>query len=556
MSRFDPTRYRPFEPVRLTDRTWPDQVIDHAPRWCAVDLRDGNQALVDPMSVEQKKRLFELLVKVGFEEIEVGFPAASQPDFDFVRWAIESHAIPDGVAVQVLTQARPHLIQRTFEALQGAKRAVVHLYNSTSKVQREKVFRMDRQGIIDIAVAGAKEVKAQAERYPDTEWTFQYSPESFTGTELDFAVEICEAVMAVWQPTPDKPMIINLPATVEMASPNVYADQVEWFSRHLPNRGSVILSLHTHNDRGCAVAAGELGIMAGAQRIEGTLLGNGERTGNMDILTMGMNLYSHGVDPGLDFSNMAEIVRTVEEVTGIPVHPRHPWAGELVYTAFSGSHQDAIRKCLADRDEASPWEVAYLPIDPRDIGRTYQEVIRINSQSGKGGVAYVLERDHGLSLPRWMQIEFAPVVQRRVEEDAAELSSEKIWQLFRETYVELDQPYRITGYHIDRAEQDRIRVDIDGPRGPMTIAGEGQGALEALVNGIDKAFGARVEIANYSEQAVRGGTDSEAATYVQLNCCGQLYSGVAFHRDTVAAVIDAVLVALNRIVESGARSAA
>ena len=392
MSNFDHKKYKPFAPVGKTDRRWPDQVIDKAPLWCSVDLRDGNQALIEPMTARQKSLLWDQLVKIGFKEIEVGFPSASSHDYDFVRELIDNDRIPEDVTIQVLVQARKELIEKTFESLKGAKRAVVHVYNSTSTVQREQVFGLDRQGIIDIAVNGAQLVQACAQKYPQTEWTFEYSPESFTGTELDFAVDVCNAVTAVWKPTPEKPVIINLPATVEMSTPNLYADQIEWFCDKVANRESLLISLHTHNDRGCAVAAAELGVMAGADRVEGTLMGNGERTGNMDVVTMAMNLYSQGVDPKLNLANMDEIIRTVKECTHLPVHPRHPWAGELVFTAFSGSHQDAIKKCLSRRDEEQAWEVAYLPIDPADIGRSYQEVIRINSQSGKGGIAYVLER--------------------------------------------------------------------------------------------------------------------------------------------------------------------
>ncbi|MFZ5603438.1 MAG: 2-isopropylmalate synthase, partial [Pseudomonadota bacterium] len=383
---FDFRKYRPYLPVQLRDRTWPDQTIDTAPAWCSVDLRDGNQALIDPMNVEEKKRLFALLVKVGFKEIEVGFPAASQPDFDFVRALIEENRIPDDVTIQVLTQSRDELIERSFESLRGAKKAIVHLYNSTSPTQREQVFGLDKTGITAIAVHGAQKVKSEARKYPQTQWSFQYSPESYSGTEVDYAVEVCNAVLDVWQPTAQNKVILNLPATVEMTTPNVYADQIEYFCRHVNFRENVIISLHTHNDRGCAVAAAELGVMAGADRIEGTLLGNGERTGNMDIVTMALNLYSRGVDPQLDLANMDEIISVVQDVTKLPVHPRHPYAGELVYTAFSGSHQDAIRKCLSRRKEGDVWDVAYLPIDPADLGRSYEAVVRINSQSGKGGV--------------------------------------------------------------------------------------------------------------------------------------------------------------------------
>jgi len=435
MGNFDHRKYRPFRPIGLKDRTWPDRVITHAPAWCSVDLRDGNQALIEPMNVAQKMQMFEMLVKVGFKQIEIGFPAASQPDFDFVRKLIEGGLIPDDVTVQVLTQARPELIARSFEALAGAKRAIMHLYNSTSTVQREQVFGLDREGIKAIATEGAKLVKDYAARYPQTEWTFQYSPESFTGTEIDYAVEICDAVLDVWQPTPAHKCIINLPSTVEMATPNIYADQIEWFCRHVKRRDSIVVSLHTHNDRGCAVAAAELAVMAGADRVEGTLLGNGERTGNMDIVTMAMNLYSQGIDPQLDLSRMDEIIRCVTACTQLPVHPRHPYAGDLVFTAFSGSHQDAIKKCLARRRDGDPWEVAYLPIDPTDLGRTYQEVIRINSQSGKGGVAYVLEQQAGFALPRWLQIDFSGVVQRHAELTETEVEPARIVELFERHYL-------------------------------------------------------------------------------------------------------------------------
>jgi len=396
---FDHTKYQPFQTIDIKDRTWPNHVITEAPRWCSVDLRDGNQALIEPMSVEQKKKMFELLVSVGFKEIEVGFPAASAPDFNFVRGLIEEGKVPDDVTIQVLTQARPALIQRTFESLKGAKKAILHVYNSTSIVQREKVFKTDKAGIIDIAVAGATEVKRCAELAPETEWTFQYSPESFTGTEIDFAVEVCDAVSNVWKPTVERPIIFNLPSTVEVSTPNVYADQIEWFCRNIQNRDAIVVSLHTHNDRGCAVASAELAVMGGAQRVEGTLLGNGERTGNMDIVVMAMNLYGQGVDPGLDLHDMDKIVSVVRECTQIDVHPRQPYSGDLVFTAFSGSHQDAIKKCLDIYTEGETWEIAYLPIDPRDLGRTYQDVIRVNSQSGKGGIAYVLANKFGFELP-------------------------------------------------------------------------------------------------------------------------------------------------------------
>ena len=422
---FDHTKYQPFQTIDIKDRTWPNQVITEAPRWCSVDLRDGNQALIEPMSVAQKKKMFELLVSVGFKEIEVGFPAASQPDFDFVRSLIEEGKVPDDVTIQVLTQARPALIQRTFESLKGAKKAILHVYNSTSVVQREKVFKTDKAGIVDIAVGGAQEVKRCAQLAPETEWTFQYSPESFTGTEIDFAVEVCDAVSSVWKPTIERPVIFNLPSTVEVSTPNVYADQIEWFCRNIQNRDAIAVSLHTHNDRGCAVASAELAIMGGAQRVEGTLLGNGERTGNMDIVVMAMNLYSQGVDPQLNLHDMDKIVSVVRECTQIDVHPRQPYSGDLVFTAFSGSHQDAIKKCLDIYKKGETWEIAYLPIDPRDLGRTYQDVIRVNSQSGKGGIAYVLANKFGFELPRWLQIEFSRVVQQVTEVSGQEIKQMK-----------------------------------------------------------------------------------------------------------------------------------
>src|SRR5579859_753752 len=423
MLRNPSTKYRPFSPINLEDRTWPSRVISAPPTWCSVDLRDGNQALIEPMDPARKRRMFDMLVRIGFKEIEVGFPAASQTDFDFVREIIERDLIPEDVTIQVLTQARPELIARTYESLVGARRAIVHVYNSTSVAQRRVVFRTDRAGIVDIAVRGATRVREHAERQRGTEWIFQYSPESFTGTELDFAVEICDAVNAVWEPTPERRSILNLPATVEMATPNVYADQIEWFARHVRNRDSVVLSVHPHNDRGCAVAAAELAVMAGADRIEGCLFGNGERTGNVDLVTLALNLYTQGIDPGLNFSDINAVIRTVEHCNQLPVHPRHPYGGELVFTAFSGSHQDAIKKGLAERKATDLWEVPYLPIDPADLGRAYETVIRVNSQSGKGGIAFLLERDFGLTLPRLLQIEFSQVIQAITDATGKELSS-------------------------------------------------------------------------------------------------------------------------------------
>lgn len=430
---FNHRRYKAFPTIDLVNRQWPSQQIMSAPQWCSVDLRDGNQALIEPMQVEQKLRLFDVLLGLGFKQIEIGFPAASAAEYTFVRRLIEEQRIPDNVVVQVLTQARDELIERTFYALRGVKKAIVHVYNSTSKVQRDKVFALDKEAIKQIAVNGALKAQQCAKQYPQSQWVFEYSPESFSATEIDYAVDVCAAVMHVWQASVENPCIINLPATVEMSTPNVYADQIEYFINALPNRNAAIISLHTHNDRGCAVAAAEMGLLAGADRIEGTLLGNGERTGNMDIVTMAMNLYTQGIDPQLDLSNMQLIIDEVEQATAIALHPRHPYAGELVFTAFSGSHQDAIRKCLNEQDADAPWNVAYLPLDPKDLGRNYQEVIRINSQSGKGGIAYVLEQQ-GYQLPRWMQLDFSRVVQAHADVEQKEFSVEKITSLFQQHY--------------------------------------------------------------------------------------------------------------------------
>lgn len=547
-SRFDHTKYKPFQPIALADRTWPDQVITEAPTWCSVDLRDGNQALIEPMSVEQKKKMFELLVEVGFKEIEVGFPAASQPDFDFVRCLIEENRIPDDVTIQVLTQARPELIQRTFESLRGARRAILHVYNSTSTVQREKVFKTDKAGIIDIAVAGAREVKRCAEAAPETEWVFQYSPESFTGTEMDFAVEVCDAVNDVWQPTVDKPSILNLPATVEMATPNVYADQIEYFCRSIKHRDAVIISLHTHNDRASAVAAAELAVMAGAQRVEGTLLGNGERTGNMDIVIMAMNLYSQGIDPCLDLHDMDRIVSVVRECTQIDVHPRQAYSGDLVFTAFSGSHQDAIKKCLDIYEEGSPWEIAYLPIDPRDIGRTYQDVIRVNSQSGKGGVAYVLANKFGFQLPRWLQIEFSRVVQKVTEDTGQEISPDQIWELFNHHYLNSDKVLSLEDFTIAKHEgRETFDAKLNYFGKEIAINGEGDGVLDAFVEGIRSAIKLDLEIMEYGEHALGQGADAEAVTYIQIRCEGQRYSGVAISKDIIASSLNAFMGAASQL---------
>ncbi|MBV8742514.1 MAG: 2-isopropylmalate synthase, partial [Sinobacteraceae bacterium] len=489
MLRNAAAKYRAFKSIDLPDRTWPTRSPAVAPTWCSVDLRDGNQALIEPMDVARKLRLFEQLVAIGFKEIEIGFPAASQTEYAFVRQLIEQELIPADVTVQVLTQSRPELISRTFESLRGVRRAIVHLYNSTSTLQRRVVFKADRAGIIQIAVTGAAQIRELAQQQPATDWQFQYSPESFTGTELDFAVEICDAVTAVWQPTPARKVILNLPATVEMAMPNVYADQIEWFCRHVQRRDSVIISLHPHNDRGTGVAAAELGMLAGAERIEGTLFGNGERTGNVDVVTLALNLYTQGIDPQLDFSNINAIARCAEYCTQLPVHPRHPYVGELVFTAFSGSHQDAIKKGLAALEPAAQWEVPYLPIDPADLGRSYESIIRVNSQSGKGGVAFLLERDYQLLLPRKLQIEFSRVVQSAADASGKELSSEELMQLFAGEYLTAAGPLSYRAHQLsisgDGADRERITLQVLEGKTSLTLHGTGTGPIDAAVRALD-----------------------------------------------------------------------
>jgi 2-isopropylmalate synthase len=531
----------------MANRRWPDKVIEAAPLWCSVDLRDGNQALVEPMTARQKSLLWDQLVKIGFKEIEVGFPSASSHDYDFVRELIDNNRIPDDVTIQVLTQARPDLITKTFESLKGARRAVVHVYNSTSTVQREQVFGLDKAGIIEIAVRGATLVQECAAQHPDTEWVFEYSPESFTGTELDFAVEVCDAVTEVWQPTPERPVIINLPATVEMSTPNVYADQIEWFCDHVARRDSLLISLHTHNDRGCAVAAAELGVLAGADRVEGTLFGNGERTGNMDIVTMAMNLYSQGVDPKLALANMDEILQVSKDCTQLPVHPRHPYAGELVFTAFSGSHQDAIKKCLGKRDENAVWEVAYLPIDPADIGRSYQEVIRINSQSGKGGIAYVLQRDYGLELPRWLQIDFSAAVQAYAEARESEVGSAEIYQLFQDTYLATQGRYQLGDYQVSREDKvDKLQAQLTHAGTQHSLSGSGNGVVASFVDAMERFTGKQIVLVEYNEHALAQSADAEAVCYIQLNVDGERFCGVGRSHDIIQASLDGILGAINK----------
>lgn len=554
MSSFNHHKYQPMPRIQKTNRRWPAQQITHAPQWCAVDLRDGNQALIEPMNVTQKQRLWHLLVKMGYKQIEVGFPSASQPDYDFVRWLIEENQIPEDVTIQVLVQARDELIERTYQALEGVSQAIVHVYNSTSPVQREKVFALDKQGIINIAVKGAQKVQQEAKKFPLTEWTFQYSPESFSSTETDFAIEVCNAVIDVWQPTSRKKAIINLPATVECAMPNVFADQVETFCEQVHERDNIIVSIHTHNDRGTGVAAAEMALLAGADRIEGTLMGNGERTGNMDLVTIGMNLYSQGIDPQIDFSIADEIVQTIEECTSIKTHPRHPWFGELVYTAFSGSHQDAIKKCLAVQaedpvSEDEKWDVAYLPIDPKDIGRDYQSVIRVNSQSGKGGVAYIMESEYGIHLPRWMQIELSQAVQGYSERNSCEVDGAVIWQIFNQNFVnahQTTQQYQVLSYQMSKqAEGESMQASICDGQDVFNLHGHGNGAISALCDGLHKSLGMDIQVQNFDQVALKKGTNAEAMAFIKIKVQGKQYIGVSRNVDILTATIDSVLQALS-----------
>lgn len=556
---FNHKKYQPFAfAPKMTQRTWPDKTITKAPIWTSVDLRDGNQALIEPMSIEQKMRFFDLLVQVGFKEIEIGFPSAAQVEYDFTRKLIEGGHVPDDVTLQVLVQAREHLIRRTFESLKGAKRAIVHVYNSTSKVQREKVYQKDYDDIIAIAVEGATLLRELAKEYPETEWIFEYSPESFSQTEVDFSVKICDEVCKVWRPDLGQKVIFNLPSTVESSTPNIYADQIEYFCQNLPMREHVIVSLHTHNDRGCAVAASELGLMAGADRIEGTLFGNGERTGNMDIMVMAMNMYSQGVDPQLDFSNMSEIAQVVSECNQLPIHPRHPYVGELVFTAFSGSHQDAIKKSLDYNEQNAEttqglWDVAYLPIDPADIGRGYQDVVRINSQSGKGGVAYILQRDFGFHLPRWTQIDFSRVIQQEAESRQTELTSDDVISVFENTYLNQStlvlQDYEIKNTAGAVSFKGSVRTGDD----IIDVVGNGNGPLSAFINAISGKLNKNIHVINYAEHALtvesqspltENNNDANAVAYLQLNIEGEIYSGIGTCSSTVSAMLKAALSAL------------
>jgi 2-isopropylmalate synthase len=553
MHRTPSTKYRPFAPIDLKDRSWPDAVISAPPTWCSVDLRDGNQALIEPMDAARKRRMFDLLIRIGFKEIEVGFPAASQTDFDFVRELIDERLIPDDVTIQVLTQARPELIARTYECLRGARRAIVHVYNSTSTAQRRVVFRTDRAGIIEIAVRGANCVREHAQRDRGTEWVFQYSPESFTGTELDFAVEICDAVNAVWEPSPQRPSILNLPSTVEMATPNVYADQIEWFGRHIANRDSVVLSIHPHNDRGTAVAAAELAVMAGAQRVEGTLFGNGERTGNVDVVTLALNLYTQGLDPYLDFSNINEAARCAEGCNQLPIHPRHPYVGDLVFTAFSGSHQDAIKKGLAARTEGQVWDVPYLPIDPSDLGRSYDSIIRVNSQSGKGGVAYLLERDYQLIMPRRLQIEFSQVVQAAADITGKELTSQELWDLFTREYLTARGPFVYRSHQLsastDGADSERLSLLVERDGRVETRLGQGSGPIDAMVAAIGLPF----DVLSYEEHSRGQGSAAMAVSYIEITTRSRrTLFGAGMHSNIITASLLAILSAVNRAIAAGA----
>ncbi|MBX3642912.1 MAG: 2-isopropylmalate synthase [Rubrivivax sp.] len=538
-------KYRAFAPVRLADRTWPDAVLNRPPVWCSVDLRDGNQALIEPMDPARKLRMFQMLVRIGFKEIEVGFPSASQADFDFVRLLIEQNLIPEDVTIQVLTQAREELIRRTFESLVGAPRAIVHLYNAVAPVMRRVVLGLDEDGIVDLAVRHARLLQQLAAAQPATRWTFQYSPEMFSGTELAFSKRVVDAVTAVWQPTPQAKCIINLPSTVEHSTPNIFADMIEWMHRHLDRRDSIVLSVHPHNDRGTGTTAGEFALMAGADRVEGCLFGNGERTGNVDVVNIALNLYTQGVAPGLDFSNIDEIRRCVEHCNQLPVHPRHPYAGDLVYTSFSGSHQDAIKKAFAARRDGDVWEMPYLPIDPKDLGRSYEAVIRVNSQSGKGGISYLLETEHGIDLPRRLQIEFSQVVQAVMDVQGREMSAADLWQVF-------EREYRLDGklldnYHLDEGD-GRVRLSaqlrVDGET--VALRGQGNGPVDAFAAALRAAFGGELQVLDYHEHAIGTGAHARAAAYIEMRVGSRVLYGVGIDADIVAASFRALLSGMAR----------
>ena len=546
-------KYSAYKPVDLVNREWPSNTIKKAPIWCSVDLRDGNQALIEPMGSERKNRMFSLLCKLGFKEIEVGFPSASKTDYDFVRDLIENKKIPSDVNIQVLTQAREELIIKTFESLKGASKGIIHFYNSTSTLQRKVVFNQDKDGVKKIATDAAELIKKLALENSDTEWTFEYSPESFTGTELEYAREVCDDVVEILKPVSKNKIIINLPATVEMSTPNIYGDQIEWMSKNLKNRNDICLSLHPHNDRGTAVAASEFGIMAGADRVEGTLFGNGERTGNVDIVTIALNMLTQGVEPNLDFSNINSVMREVEYCNQLPVHPRHPYAGDLVFTAFSGSHQDAIKKGFqAIKKSNDPkWEVPYLPIDPADLGRNYEAVVRINSQSGKGGVAFLLEKDHGVSLPRRLQISLSQRIQKLADDTGKEISSSQIWDIFEKKYL---QPVNNYSYikHSSSSKDDlhKLELTMNMNNEETTIQGSGNGPIDSFVNGLSEKIGVEIKVADYHQTAISSGSDAKAAAYIELEKDGKTFWGVGIHPNTTRASFDAIIVGLSKLLES------
>ena len=544
-------KYKPFSSVELRDRTWPDKKITKAPIWCSVDLRDGNQALIEPMGHEKKVKMFELLCSLGFKEIEIGFPAASQTDYDFVRYLIEEKKIPNDVTIQVLTQSRQHIIEKTFESLIGIDKAIVHFYNSTSALQRKVVFDDDKEGIKKIAIDGALLIKELSKKYNKTNWRFEYSPESFTGTEVDFAAEVCNEVVNILKPCSDEKIIINLPATVEMSSPNVYGDQIEWMIRNLDNREDVIVSLHPHNDRGTAVGAAEIGVMAGADRVEGTLFGNGERTGNVDIVTLALNLLTQGVDPELELNNINHVIREVEYCNQLPVHPRHPYAGDLVFTAFSGSHQDAIKKGLSAISQSNNpyWEVPYLPIDPSDLGRTYEAVVRINSQSGKGGIAYILEKDHGVSLPRRLQISLSTKIQKVADETGKELLSHEIWDIFDKNFIQGPNKAELISFELNTSdgENDSIKVEAKLNQNKLEFSGSGNGPIDAMIQGINKKMGLNLSVTDYHQHSLGTGSDAKAVAYIEVSDGNKTRWGVGIDENTIRASLRAIMIGFDKI---------
>ncbi len=545
-------KYSAYKPIDLENRKWPEKTIKNAPIWCSVDLRDGNQALIEPMGSERKNRMFDLLCNIGFKEIEVGFPSASQTDYDFVRDLIENKKIPSDVKIQVLTQAREDLIKKTFESLKGSSKAIVHFYNSTSTLQRKVVFNQDKNGVKKIATDAAKLIKNLAEENSSTEWTFEYSPESFTGTELDYARDVCDAVVDILKSVSKNKIIINLPATVEMSTPNIYGDQIEWMNKNLKNRNDICLSLHPHNDRGTAVAASEFGLMAGADRVEGTLFGNGERTGNVDVVTIALNMLTQGIDPKLDFSNINSVMREVEYCNQLPVHPRHPYAGDLVFTAFSGSHQDAIKKGFnAIKNSNDPkWEVPYLPIDPADLGRNYEAVVRINSQSGKGGVAFLLEKDHGVSLPRRLQISLSQKIQKLADETGKEISSSQIWEIFEESYLSPKNNFSYIKHESSSNDEiHTLELTMNMQNSETLIKGSGNGPIDSFINGLSEKIGMQIKVADYHQTAISSGSDAKAAAYIELEKDGKTFWGVGINPNTTRASFDAIIVGLSKLLQ-------